>query len=94
MVQYISKRELERYLKAMAILDIVMISKEDAWLRLFSCSKEEKASFYMFDNGSGDNLLVMFTEIYNEENLTEDDVVKLNSERDAKEVFAELDETF
>ena len=62
MVQYITRRELERYLKAMAILDIAMISKEDAWLRLVSFSKKEKASFYIFDNGSGDNLLVMFTE--------------------------------
>lgn len=202
MVQYLTRKELEKYLKAMTKLDIVMNSKKDAWLRLISFSKKEKANVYVLDNGSGDNLIVMFTEngvllkgfdhenelnqfaadewdtsffehvfaglpeeleklldeddrdnttfcmwcaddtdmwkqneiedndggkgfmlryicktpdewsdwaedyydteivhevvqkIYNEEKFTEDDVVKLNPERDAKEVFAELDETF
>lgn len=32
--------------------------------------------------------------VYNEKNLTEEDVVKLNPGRDAKEVFAELGEIF
>ena len=32
--------------------------------------------------------------VYNEKNLTEEDVVKLNLGRDAKEVFAELGEIF
>lgn len=32
--------------------------------------------------------------VYNEKNLTEEDVVKLNPGRDAKEVFAELEEIF
>ncbi len=62
MVQYLARRELEKYLKAMTMLDIVMISKEDAWLRLISFSKKEKAYVYVLDNGSGDNLIVMFTE--------------------------------
>ncbi len=202
MVQYLAKKELEKYLKAMTILDIVMASKEEAWLRLISFHKQEKACAYVLDNGSGDNLVVMFApngvlmkgfdhendlnqfavdewdnaffdriyaglpeelaellaeddrdsttfcmwcmddtdiwtqnetkgndggksfllryihktpeewidwakdyyeteiaqevvhKVYNEKNLTEEDVVKLNSERDPKEVFAELDETF
>ena len=62
MVQYLARRELEKYLKAMTMLDIVMISKEDAWLRLISFSKNEKVYSYVLDNGSGDNLIVMFTE--------------------------------
>lgn len=62
MVQYLARRELEKYLKAMTMLDMVMISKEDAWLRLISFSKNEKAYAYVLDNGSGDNLMVMFTE--------------------------------
>lgn len=62
MVQYITRKELEKYLKAMAMLDIVMVSKKDAWLRLVSFSKEEKVSIYRLDNGSGDNILVLFTE--------------------------------
>lgn len=62
MVQYLTRRELEKYLKAMTMLDMVMISKEDAWLRLISFSKNEKVYSYVLDNGSGDNLIVMFTE--------------------------------
>lgn len=46
----------------MAILDVIIVPKEDAWLRLVSFSKEEKATFYVLDNGSGDNLLVLLTE--------------------------------
>ena len=42
MVQYITRRELERLLKTMAILDIVMISKEKSWLRLVKFSKKEE----------------------------------------------------
>ena len=202
MVQYLAKKELEKYLKAMTILDVIMASKEEAWLRLISFHKQEKAYAYVLDNGSGDNLIVMFTQngvlikgfdhenelnqfaadewdnaffehtyaelpeefaelldeddrdnttfcmwcmddtdiwvqnetegndggkdfllgyiyktseewsdwakyyyeteiaqevvqkVYNEKNLTEEDVVKLNPGRDAKEVFAELGETF
>ena len=41
MVQHLVKNELEKYLKAMTTLDIVMIPKEDAWLRLSSFAKKE-----------------------------------------------------
>ena len=34
MVQYLTKKELEKYLKAMVILYVVMTSKKEAWLRL------------------------------------------------------------
>ena len=62
MVQHLVKNELEKYLKAMIMLDIVMIPKEDAWLRLSSFSKKESVSAYVLDNGCGDNLIVMFSE--------------------------------
>jgi len=62
MVQYITRRELERLLKTMAILDIVMISKEKSRLRVVKFSKKEDASIYTIENGAGDNLLVIFTE--------------------------------
>ena len=39
MVQYLAKKELEKYLKAMTILDVIMASKEEAWLRLISFHK-------------------------------------------------------
>lgn len=57
-----TRKELERYLKAMAMLDIIMLSKEKAWLRLISFSKNEKLYTYVVDNGGGDDLKVMFTE--------------------------------
>lgn len=62
MVQYLTKKELEKYLKAMVILDVVMTSKKEAWLRLISLHKQEKAYTYVVDNGSGDSLTVIFTE--------------------------------
>ena len=62
MVQYITKRELDIYLKAMTILDILMVSEEEAWLRLTSFHKQANAYTYVLDNGSGDELMAMFTE--------------------------------
>lgn len=61
MVQYLAAKELEKYLKAMTILDIVMQAKDDAWLRRICFYELENAHSYVLDNGSGDNLVVMFS---------------------------------
>ena len=62
MVKYISKNELEKYLKCMTILDIVMLSEDEAWLRHMSYYKDENMCVYTMDNGSGDELVVIFGE--------------------------------
>ena len=54
--------ELQRNLKAMAILDIMMVSKEDDWLRLVNFYKTDTKYGYILDNGSGDKLTVLFVE--------------------------------
>lgn len=61
MEKYITRTDLEKYLKAMAILDIIMVPKEDDWLRLVSYHEPKQGHAYVIDNGSGDRLTVMFT---------------------------------
>lgn len=61
MAQYITAAELEKLLKAMAALDIIMISKEDAWLRPVSVHEFDSGYGYVIENGSGDTLTVIFT---------------------------------
>ena len=62
MTQYITRTDLKKYLNAMAILDVVMQAKEQAWLRRVNVSRIGKASAFVIDNGSGDDLVVIFTE--------------------------------
>jgi len=62
MTQYIKRTDLKKYLKAMAVLDVVMTSKKQAWLRRVNVSSIGKALAFVADNGSGDNLVVIFTE--------------------------------
>lgn len=60
MTQYITIKELKNYLKAMAILDMIMVSKEDDWLRLVDFYNTDNEYGYILDNGSGDKLTVRF----------------------------------
>lgn len=62
MEKYSNRVMLEHCLKAMAILDIIVQPKEDAWLRLVNGYRFPGGSRYVIDNGSGDNLIVIFTE--------------------------------
>jgi len=59
-MNYINKNELECCLSAMAVLDIIMMPKEDEWLRLVSFYKNGSEHGYILDNGSGDRLTVFF----------------------------------
>ena len=61
MTQYITIKKLEKCLKAMAILDVIMIAPKDAWLRLTSYQELEHAHSYVLRNGSGDELTIIFT---------------------------------
>lgn len=60
MTQYITIEKLKNYLKAMAILDMIMVPKEDDWLRLVNFYKTDAEFRYILDNGSGDKLTVIF----------------------------------
>lgn len=51
---------LLKYLKALTILDIIMIPKKDDWLRVFT--KYEDGNAFSIDNGSGDTLDIVFFE--------------------------------
>ncbi len=62
MTQYITRTDLKKYLNAMAVLDVVMQAKEQAWLRRVNVSSIGKAHAFVIDNGSGDDLVVIFTE--------------------------------
>ncbi len=62
MTQYITRNDLRKYLKAMAVLDVVMTPKKQAWLRRVNVSSIGKAHAFVIDNGSGDELVVIFTE--------------------------------
>ncbi len=62
MTQYITRNDLRKYLKAMAVLDVVMTPKKQAWLRRVNVSSIGKAHTFVIDNGSGDELVVIFTE--------------------------------
>ncbi len=62
MTQYITKTDLKKYLNAMAVLDVVMQAKEQAWLRRVNVSSIGKAYAFVIDNGSGDDLVVIFSD--------------------------------
>lgn len=60
MIHYMAIEELKNYLKAMAILDMIMVPKEDDWLRLVNFYKTDTEYGYILDSGSGDKLTVCF----------------------------------
>ncbi len=62
MTQYITRADLKKYLNAMAALDVIMTPKKQALLRLINVHSLGKAYAYVIDNGSGDNLVVIFAE--------------------------------
>ncbi len=62
MTQYITSADLKKCLNAMAVLDVVMTSKKQSWLRLINICSIGKAHGFVIDNGSGDNLDVIFSE--------------------------------
>ncbi len=59
--EYLSPQELSRQLKCMAVLDIIMNSREDAWLRRVQKYSSEGEA-YCFSNGSGDEMDIFFEE--------------------------------
>ena len=59
--EYLSPQELSHQLKCMAVLDIIMNSEEDAWLRRVQKYSSEKEA-YSFSNGSGDEMDIFFEE--------------------------------
>ena len=58
---YLSPEELYHALQTMAILEIIMLSPKDAWLRLVNKHPSKKA--YFIDNGAGDTLDIWFEEV-------------------------------
>ena len=59
--EYLSPKELAYRLRCMAVLDIIMNSEEDAWLRLVKKYSSEKEA-YQISNGSGDEMDIFFEE--------------------------------
>ncbi len=59
--KYLSPKELAYRLRCMAVLDIIMNSEEDAWLRLVQKYSSEKEA-YQIRNGSGDEMDIFFEE--------------------------------
>lgn len=62
MFEYITAAEIERSLKTMAVLDIILIPKRSAWLRTVAYAKEADHRRAVVDNGSGDSLIALFTD--------------------------------
>jgi len=56
------KNNLIKSLDAMYALDTIMISEDDDWLRIINKGVSDGVLWYIMDNGSGDQLTVMFTE--------------------------------
>ncbi len=62
MFEYITSEMVERSLKAMAVLDIILIPKRSAWLRTVSYAKQADHRRAVVDNGSGDSLIALFSD--------------------------------
>ncbi len=62
MFEYIAPETIERSLKAMAKLDIILIPKKASFLRTVAYSNDSDSRRAVIDNGSGDSLLALFTE--------------------------------
>lgn len=62
MFEYITSEMIEHSLKAMAVLDIILIPSQKAWLRTVAYSKEADHRKAVVDNGSGDSLIALFSD--------------------------------
>lgn len=62
MFEYITSEAVERSLKAMAKLDIILIPKKAAFLRTVAFAKEAEHRRAVVDNGSGDSLVALFSD--------------------------------
>ena len=62
MFEYITAETVERSLRVMAKLDIILIPKNRAWLRTVAFSEEANHRRAVVDNGSGDSLIALFSE--------------------------------
>lgn len=60
-MQYLTKLQLKQILQKMAILDIIMVPKEEDYLRITTMQKVENGYKYIVDNGSGDSLIIFIT---------------------------------
>lgn len=55
-------KSLEQKLKALNCLDEVMTSSDKDWLRMITSGMDDKMRWYIIDNGSGDQLMILFNE--------------------------------
>ena len=62
MFEYITSEMIEHSLKAMAVLDIILIPNQKAWLRTVAYAKEADHRRAVVDNGSGDSLIAVFSD--------------------------------
>lgn len=62
MIPYITAEKLKDCLKAMAVLDVIVLPEEKSWLRIINSASADGCTKYMIDNGSGDMLDIFFTE--------------------------------
>lgn len=62
MFEYITAEAVERSLKAMAILDIILIPQKAAFLRTVAFAREADHRRAVVDNGSGDSLIALFSD--------------------------------
>lgn len=60
-MQFMSKSQLKQTLHKMTILDIIMVPKEEDYLRIITMQKIENGYVYIVDNGSGDSLIIFIT---------------------------------
>lgn len=61
MFEYITAKEVEHSLKAMAVLDIILIPKKAYFLRTVQFSKDSECRKAVVDNGAGDSLTALFS---------------------------------
>lgn len=61
MTKYITPEKLENCLRAMSILDIIMNSKEEEWLRVTTQHEIPDGRGYRVDRGNGDSMVVLYT---------------------------------
>lgn len=62
-ISYLSRSELKKILRAMAILDIIVMDRSESWLRLVNCceNQENQVITVLLDNGGGDTLSVFMS---------------------------------
>ncbi len=62
MFEYITAEKVEHSLKAMAILDIIIIPKKAHFLRTVQFNKDTECRRAVVDNGAGDSLIALFSD--------------------------------